>query len=59
MEVDRSRFERLEGDLPLAIIFKAQAIEIVLPDIDRQVRAPIIGSRANSMNRPCSNVLTL
>ena len=41
--VDRSRLERLEGDLPLAIIFEAQAIEVVLPEIDRQLGAPIIG----------------
>ena len=32
VEVDRAGLERLEGDLPLAVIFEAQPIEIVLAD---------------------------
>ena len=41
--VDRSGLERLERDLPLPIIFEAQAIEVVLAQVDRQLGAPIIG----------------
>ena len=40
--VDRAGLERLEGDLPLAIIFEAQPVEIVLPEVDRQLGAPIV-----------------
>src|SRR5271165_1877206 len=40
--VDRPGFERLEGDLPLAIILETQAVEIVLAQIDRQLRPPIV-----------------
>ena len=42
MIVDRAGLERLEGDLPLAVIFEAQPVEIVLAEIDRQLRAPIV-----------------
>ena len=42
MEVDRAGLERLERDLPLAIIFEAQAVEIIDADIDRQVLRPIV-----------------
>ena len=60
MEIDRAGLERLEGDLPLAVIFEAQAVEIVDADIDRQILAPNSPStRSNSMKRPCSNVFTL
>ena len=43
MEVDRAGLEGFEGDLPLAIIFEAQALEVVDADIDRQSLAPIVG----------------
>ena len=42
VEVDRAGLERLEGDLPLAVILEAQAAEIVLADVDRQVLGPIV-----------------
>ena len=60
VEVDRAGLEGLEGDLPLAIIFEAHPVEIVLPDVDRQVLRP--NSRVApeySMKRPCSKVFTL
>src|ERR1700722_16375580 len=44
--VDRARLERLERDLPLPIIFEAQTIEVVLPELNRQFCAPIIGIAA-------------
>ena len=43
MIVDRPGLERLERDLPLAIIFEPQAVEIVLAKVDRQLRSPIAG----------------
>ena len=42
MVVDGARLERLEGDLPLAIIFIADPLEIVLTHIHRQVFAPVV-----------------
>ncbi len=43
MEVDRAGLEGFEGDLALAVIFEAQALEVVGAHVDRQVLAPIIG----------------
>ena len=42
MEIDRAGLERLERDLPLAVIFEPQPAEVVLADVDRQVLGPIV-----------------
>src|SRR5437660_6946927 len=42
MKVDRPGLERLERDLPFAIIFVAQPRKVVLADIHRQIAAPVV-----------------
>ena len=52
-ERENTSLERLKSDFAIGKIFEADAIEIVLPDIDRQVFAPIIGDTLedNEMTR--------
>ena len=42
-EREDAGLESLEGDFAIGEIFVADAVEIVLPDVDRQILAPIIG----------------
>ena len=51
MIVDRASLERLERNLPLAVIFEAQPVEVVLAEIHRQLRPPV-GGIARILDEP-------